>query len=308
MHLVGDEGKPKRKKKSLILVHIMMGIQRVLTKKQPAKMPPIAPTAMCTIPMGHRGHLGQEQEAKLRALWAIGFKFIDICEGNDKDSSYKTLEEKYVPPAKQACNIGKHKTKTSHTHDKYPMLVDELLAILPTEERNPKKLAKRAVEALDNWTPDMYHLLIEHCVRYEHPDALALRFLRACDWDIIAATTMLGKSIYWRTMEAVVEDDILKRGEGGASEDEKNGQGVARHRGTEFLNQLRTGKAFIHGTDLKGRPIVHIRVRTHRASDQTPETLERFAIYVFEMARLALRSPVETGVSFPPLNNLLYMC
>lgn len=244
------------------------------------------------------GHLTQMQEAKLRALWAIGFKFVEICGDKDRQHTHlKTTEEKYVPPAKQPRTVAgsKHKMPISHTADKYPNLVSELLSILPRGEKNPKKLAARAVEALDYWTPDMYHLLIEHIVRHEHPDTLALRFLRACNWDVIDATIMMGKSIYWRTMEYVVEDDIMKNGEGGAAHDEKNAQGGARHLAADFMAQLRMGKAYVFGEDRVGRPVVHVRVRTHHASDQSAEALKRFTIYMFEQARLALKHPIETG-------------
>lgn len=262
------------------------------------------------VPVGHMGALTQSQEAKLRALWAIGAKFVEVCGDKDRQHTHlKTMEEKYVPPAKQARNVGKHKITISHTADKYPNLVAELLSIMPREEKNHKKLAARAVEALDYWTPDMYHLLVEHAVRHEHPDTLALRFLRACNWDIIDATVMLGKSMYWRTMEYVVEDDIMKNGEGGAAHDEKNAQGNARHLAADFMAQLRMGKAFVFGEDRVGRPVVHVRVRTHHASDQSAEALKRFTVYMFEQARLALKHPVEKGVSCIPFHKspLLYI-
>lgn len=249
---------------------------------------------------GHRGNLTEAQEAKLRALWAIGFKFIEICEADKTTSKGKTLEEKYVPPAKKKGNLPRDKTKISHTHQKYPNLINEMLSLLPTQERNMQKLAKQTVESLDNWTPDMYHLLIQHVVKHEHPDELALRYLRAANWDLIKATTMMGKSIYWRTMEAAVEDDIVKNGEGGAAEDEKNGQGFSRTLAADFMRQCRLGKSFIHGTDRAGRPICYVRVKTHRASDQCPQSIERYTIYLLELARLSLRYPVEMGVSTSP--------
>ena len=240
---------------------------------------------------GHLGNLSQSHEAKLRALWAIGFKFVEICEADQAAYAQKTVEDKYVPPARKANG------KTSVTRKKYPTLVKELLSLLPTDEDNLEKLARRAVEALDHWTPDLYHLMIEQMVKHEHPDALALRFLRESGWDIIQATVMMGKCIYWRAMEAVVEDDVLKNGEGGALEDDRNGRGHAKTVGTDFLKQMKMGKAFLHGVDKKGRPLTYIRVRLHKSSDQCPESLERFIIYLLELARLSLQHPVEHGVS-----------
>ncbi|KHN96834.1 CRAL/TRIO domain protein [Metarhizium album ARSEF 1941] len=245
------------------------------------------------VPEGYIGNLTEEQEAKVRAMWAIGFKFIEICEADDDTSKGKTLEEKkYVPPAKQSSRLPRGASKT---HEKYPTLVNEILSLLPTAEKNLNRLAQQAVEALDNWTPEMYRLIVQRVVKHEHPDALALRFLRACNWDIIKATTMMGKTIYWRTIEAGVDDDILKHGEGGAAEDEKNNRGITRALGADFMKQARWGKSFIHGVDRAGRPITHIRVRLHRMSDQSVESIERYALYLLELARLSLRHPIETG-------------
>lgn len=249
------------------------------------------------IPPGHLGNLSEIQEAKLRALWAIGLKFIEIYEADESNKHHRTMEEKYVPPAKKRKNV------KGATRQKYPILVKELLSLLPTDEEDLDKLAKQAVEALDHWTPDMYRLIVLRVVKHEHPDALALRFLRASHWDIIKATKMMGNAIYWRTMEAGVDDVIMKHGEGGAVEDEENGQGFARTIGGDFMKQLRMGKAFIHGTDRQGRPIIHIRVKMHKAADQCPQSVERFSVYMLELARLALRAPVETGVRNLILSN-----
>ncbi|TWU70776.1 hypothetical protein ED733_001133 [Metarhizium rileyi] len=244
------------------------------------------------IPEGYLGNLNEEQEAKIRAMWTIGFKFIEICEADVDASKNKTLEEQYVPPAKQSRRLPRG---ASETHEKYPNLVNEILSLLPTTEKNLERLAQQAVESLDNWTPEMYRLIVLRVVKHEHPDALALRFLRTCNWDVIKATTMMGKTIYWRTIEAGVDDDILKHGDGGAAEDEKNNRGIARSLGADFMKQARWGKSFIHGVDRAGRPITHIRVRLHRSSDQSVQSLERYTLYLLELARLSLRHPIETG-------------
>jgi hypothetical protein len=273
----------------------MTKIQKRQTMRQSVSYPAGAAFAY-SIPEGYFGNLTEEQEAKVRAMWAIGFKFIEVCEADQgaDASKEKTLEEKYVPPAKQSRKLPRG---TSETHQKYPTLVNEILSLLPTTEQNLEKLAQQAVEVLDHWTPEMYRLIVLRVVKHEHPDALALRFLRACNWDIIKATTMMGKTIYWRTIESGVDDDILKHGEAGAAEDEKNNRGIARTLGADFMKQARWGKSFIHGVDRAGRPITHIRVRLHRSSDQSVQSIERYAVYLLELARLSLRYPIETGVS-----------
>ncbi|KAG5925509.1 hypothetical protein E4U53_003289, partial [Claviceps sorghi] len=269
-----------------------------MTKLQKQKSFPFGttgdPAMSPRISQGYLGNLTEAQEAKLRALWAIGLKFIEIYEADEATSKAKTLEEKYVPPAKKSKCMPRG-WKAVSTRDKYPTLVKELLSLLPTDEKNLEKLAEQAVEALDHWTPHMYRLIVTNVVKNEHPDALALRFLRAANWDLIEATKMMGKTIYWRTMEVAVDDDIMKKGEGGACEDEKNSQGLTRILGADFMKQIRWGKSFMHGTDREGRTIIYIRVRLHKSSDQCTQSIERYTVYLFELARLTLQYPIEMG-------------
>ena len=114
---------------------------------------------------GYLGNLTDAQEAKLRALWAIGIKFVEICEADAESNDAKSLEEKYVPLAKKSSSLPKGEAKPSATHQKYPGLVKELLSLLPTDEKDIQKLARQAVDALDHWTPEMYHLIVMRMVK-----------------------------------------------------------------------------------------------------------------------------------------------
>ncbi|EGX93741.1 CRAL/TRIO domain protein [Cordyceps militaris CM01] len=265
------------------------------------KMPSHASSAATKAapPTGFLGHLTASQEAKLRALWAIAYKFVEVCEADPTFHEAVTLQDKFVPPAMKPGAAQRKKATGSASGQQYPpALVPELLSLLPTHERNVDKLAAAALDALDYWTPHMFRITLLHTVKQEHPDELALRFLRQSHWDVIQACKSMGKTIYWRTMEAAIDDDILRLGEGGAAEDEKNGQGHARTLGAEFMKLLRSGKGFLHGNDREDRPITYVRVRLHKAGDESPESMERYIIYLLEMARLSLRFPVETGTIF----------
>ena len=57
---------------------------------------------------------------------------------------------------------------------------------------------------------------------------------------------------------------------------------------TGFLKQLELGKSYIHGIDKQNRPITVIRARLHRASDQTPDDLEKFTVWTMETVRLMI--------------------
>ena len=52
-----------------------------------------------------------------------------------------------------------------------------------------------------------------------------------------------------------------------------------------------------NGVDKAGRPICIVRVRLHKAADQTQEALERYTVYLIESTRMVLAPPVETAVS-----------
>ncbi|KAJ3488821.1 hypothetical protein NLG97_g6125 [Lecanicillium saksenae] len=271
----------------------------------PASLP-ASPTKMAAAhvlksgPPGHLGNLTPAQEAKLRAIWAISYKFVEICEADESYKDATTLEEKFVPPAMKP-GATKRSMENSMYH-KHPVLLKELLSLLPTDERNMDKLTKDALDALDYWTPHMFRITLLHTVKQEHPDELVLRFLRQYNWDVIKACKGIGKTVYWRTMEAAIDDEILRLGEGGAAEDEKNGQGHARTLGAEFMKLLRSGKGFLHGNDKEGRPLTYVRVRLHKPGEFSPESMQRYTIYLLEMARLSLRFPVETGTLFLDLS------
>jgi len=102
-----------------------------------------------------------------------------------------------------------------------------------------------------------------------------------------------------------LDDDIMKNGEGGAIEDEKNGSASAKKLGSDFMAQLRMGKSFLHGTDKEGRPICVVRVRLHRPGEQSLESLERYTVFIIETARLVLEPPVDTAVRIARYRSVL---
>jgi CRAL/TRIO, N-terminal domain/CRAL/TRIO domain len=136
-------------------------------------------------------------------------------------------------------------------------------------------------------------------LKQDHPDSMLLRFLRARKWDVGKAFVMLVSAIAWRTKKMHIDDDILPRGELYALQQSKSLRLSPREQraGWDFMKQLRMGKNIIHGVDRAGRPIIDIRVRLHRAEDQTDDVLERYVVHTIESVRMLLRPPlVETAV------------
>jgi hypothetical protein len=158
---------------------------------------------------------------------------------------------------------------------------------------------KEYQQILATQTPESLRAAFWSMVKSDHPDALLLRFLRARKWDVQKALVMLISTMSWRGNEMHVDDDVVFHGESGALRDSKSSDASVAREGKDFLEQMRLGKSFLHGTDKEGRPLCFVRARLHHGGDQTERSMERYTVYVIETARLVLRPPVETAVSFP---------
>jgi hypothetical protein len=150
---------------------------------------------------------------------------------------------------------------------------------------------------LSQMTPQEMCFAILKMVKQEHPDSLLLRFLRARKWDIGKAFSMMASTILWRK-ELEVDDEILPRGEQYAVEKSRGDGASAKEKkdGSDFIDQLKMGKSFLHGFDREGRPVNYVRVKIHKPGAQSEETLERYIVHVIESTRLIVAPPVETGV------------
>ncbi|KAK6544167.1 hypothetical protein TWF694_000874 [Orbilia ellipsospora] len=149
--------------------------------------------------------------------------------------------------------------------------------------------------ALASQTPEQLRTTFWGFVKYDNPDALLLRFLRARKWDVDKALVMMVSTMHWRGQEVFVED-IVHEGELGALMHTRDELDLDAKKHCEgFLHQLRVGKSYIHGTDKDNRPVCIVSVRLHKAHEQTPESLERYTIYLIETTRLLLKHPTDTA-------------
>jgi hypothetical protein len=151
---------------------------------------------------------------------------------------------------------------------------------------------------LSKMTPEEMCFSILKMIKQEHPDSLLLRFLRARKWDVGKGFTMMATNILWRR-EMDVDDDILPKGELYALEQSRDDKLTAKQKkeGQDFIEQLKTGKSFLHGFDRQGRPVNYVRVKIHKPGAQSEEVLERYIVHVIETTRLIVVPPIETGVS-----------
>ncbi|KAI0403852.1 CRAL-TRIO domain-containing protein [Xylaria palmicola] len=118
----------------------------------------------------------------------------------------------------------------------------------------------------------------------EHPDALALRFLRARKWDAARAVAMLASAVAWRA-ERDVAGAVIRRGEDVALR--PAGDRSADDEG--FLAQYRSGKSFVRGADRAGRPVYTIRVCLHDPRLQSAAAMEAYTLHNIESLRVFAR-------------------
>ncbi|KAM7204552.1 putative phosphatidylinositol transfer protein csr1 protein [Rhypophila sp. PSN 637] len=253
------------------------------------------------IPPGRPGNLTAEQEEKLRQLWQLIFQVCGIALEQPGDELAKPEEAAASETSKKAkksrigfLRRGKKDTDADTTSetDKGPAH-PVILGNHGDEDKHGQ--VKHFYDTLSSQSPEFIRQTIWSMVKHDHPDALALRFLRARKWDVEKALIMFISTINWRATDMKVDDDIIKSGEGAALAAEKGSDGPAKTLGHDFLEQMRMGKSYLHGCDKQGRPICVVRVRLHKAGEQIEESLERYTVYLIETTRMLLNPPVDTA-------------
>lgn len=260
---------------------------------RPVTAPLCADTMSGTISPGHLGNLTVEQEDKLRKLWSAVFRVCGLAGENDTDSlpaNYgKSDVESEAPKKRRGFSFFRNVSQPGSALPSGNSATD-------SADEDKYGLTKQYHEILASQKPEDIRETMWAMMKHDHPDALLLRFLRARKWDVEKALVMLISAMNWRHSKMQVDPDIMWNGEAGAATDEKAGNEKAKKLGHDFLKQSRMGKSFLHGTDKEGRPICVVRVRLHKASDQSPESLERYTVFIIETARLALKAPIDTAV------------
>lgn len=260
------------------------------------------------IPPGHVGNLTEEQEIKLQELWAMTLKVFGVKpEGGEDQASMRSAESTSESPSPEKKKGGKKRLGLFSRKDDEAGKANELntengisasLAGVKISDSDDKYgQLKDFQQAIADESPEDLRVTFWNMVKHDNPDALLLRFLRARKWDVHKALVMMISTMRWRLSEMHVDDDIMNNGEALALKQSQSSDPAAKKAGDEFLHQIRMGKSFLHGVDKNGRPMCLVRVRLHRAADQSPETLERYTVYTIETARMMLAPPIETAVS-----------
>ena len=254
---------------------------------------------------GRPGNLTKEQEVKLQEMWVATLKTFGLS-GSSDGVNFDTASITGSETAEQAGSVGPEKRKRkrvnlfSRKHNE--LGTDDAETVSTTDGDDKYGQTKEFHKLLESQSPENIRTAFWSMVKHDDPDGLLLRFLRARKWNVQNALIMLISTMHWRMQGMHVDDDIVKRGEGGALEDSTSSNAPTKKDGQDFLAQMRLGKSFLHGTDKEGRPITFVRVRLHKQGEQSEASLERFTVYTIETARLLLSPNVDTAVSNLILN------
>ncbi|QSZ31963.1 hypothetical protein DSL72_001532 [Monilinia vaccinii-corymbosi] len=257
-----------------------------------------------TLP-GRPGTLTAHEEEKLRELWVATLQIFGVLDspadtngtGGDSEVSNgvaKPDASASGKPKKTRFSVlrRKHKDDDS-TSTRSSSAASRISNASDVDDKYGQ--TKEFHDALASLSPAAIRAAFWSMVKYDNPDALLLRFLRARKWDVDKALVMMVSTMRWRASDMHVDDDIMMNGELGAVEDENGTDPEKKRHGEGFLMQLRTGKSFLHGQDKAGRPMCFVRARLHKQGEQSEESLERYTVFIIESARMLAESPVDTA-------------
>ena len=258
-------------------------------------------------PAGRPGNLTAEQEEKLRQFWQAIFQVCGVKDPSESEASTPAETKESPDAGEQEASKKKrfglfNRKKRSESKAAATGSSQSTPASGDSTEDDKYGQTQQYHETLAKQSPESIRNTIWTMVKCDHPDALALRFLRARKWDIEKALVMMVSTMNWRQADMHLDDDVMIQGEAGAVRDEKEGDADAKTLGRDFLAQVRLGKSFLHGTDNAGRPICVVRVRLHKQGEQCEASLERYTVYLIETARFVLTPPVDTAVSDPDVS------
>ena len=245
---------------------------------------------------GRPGTLTPEQDAKLREFWIEVLKVFGVLDQQQAHAlkanlvglTRKATTQSVESSKKEKKKHGWFSRSSTHSEDK---------AGASAADEDKYGQTAQFKHALANMSPETLRAAFWSMVKHDHPDGLLLRFLRARKWDVEKALVMMVSTMHWRAVEVHVDDDVMINAEEAMWIKSQSADPKEKKWGQDFLDQMRMGKSYLHGSDLQGRPMCFIRVRLHHAGDQSEAAQERYTVYVIETSRLLLNPPVDTAVS-----------
>ncbi|KAI9289375.1 CRAL-TRIO domain-containing protein [Umbelopsis sp. AD052] len=231
-------------------------------------------------PTGYINNLTPEQVQKLKQLWS---KLFEIYDQQVEESPLST------PTGRSRQGSTDSKSSFGSFFGKKKKVERESVFLTSTFNDASGTSPAPLEEAIKGVSGKHLKAACWSAIGVDNPDALLLRFLRARKWDVDNAFTMLSAALRWRIEERV--DEIIHLGEAGLREElERLEPGSAK----KWLDQFNSGKSFLGGPDVNGRPVCYINVKLHNKDAQSLEIMKCFTILTMETGRLLVAQPVET--------------
>ncbi|KAF9201677.1 hypothetical protein BGZ49_008107 [Haplosporangium sp. Z 27] len=223
---------------------------------------------------GRLGHLTPEQTEKLKQFWARLYEIFDDKATFDQTapSSFKgqarEAEGEAAPAPEKKGWFGRGKSASESSTSGAAVAAP----VAPRFSGNDIYVAFWKVTMMD------------------HPDLIALKFIRARKWVLEDALKMFLNALKWRIVEHIDELSELSDVE----LDKKY---------PKFIEQMQKGKGYLRGADPLGRPLSVVNTRLHHKADQPAETIHRFTLYTMECGRMVLPEGSETVIVIFDLSN-----
>jgi len=250
---------------------------------------------------GRPGTLTPEQEEKLKEFWVATLSVFGVLDAREFGAiTPNSRNRSDTASSKKQKKKRLSMFRRNKDDDDESVTSTESGSHTPSADTDDKYgQTKEFHDALASQSPESLRATFWSMVKHDHPDALLLRFLRARKWDVEKALVMMVSTMSWRSTTMHVDDDIMKHGELELLEDTQGSDVTKANLGRDFLQQMRLGKSYLHGSDKENRPMCFVRVRLHKQGEQSEESLERYTVFIIESARMVLSPPVDTAVSYP---------
>ncbi|KAL2868894.1 CRAL-TRIO domain-containing protein [Aspergillus lucknowensis] len=239
------------------------------------------------IPPGWLGNLSPEQEEKLQQMWNIMLVLLDAA-------SLGAPEQPIDGQSGTAEKASLTRTDTMVSASGKGAFTAQLSQILKETGMSANEI-KSIREILVDTTADELRAGFLSTAKNDHADGLVLRFLRARKFDVAKSFNMMLRAMLWRMKQVQVEERVLMNTELRALYETRDKSNLEQAKEADgFLSQMRMGKCYLHGEDKQGRPIGIVRVKLHKPSAQSHESIKRFILHIIETTRLLLIPPVDT--------------
>lgn len=227
------------------------------------------------------GRLTTSQYNGLKSFWREFFRLVDNApdKGTDTHEHEQTEISRELFDDSKESELGNNTASSKANQPSSNAVKDDNLK----EKLRAEQELADAKAALEKYGRARFLDTFWNMIMMDDPDVIVLKFLRARKWNVSAGVAMMAACMKWRIEFGV--EKIIEKGE----------EGYLNQEG--FLHQLKIGKTFVQGTDRQGRPVVYINVRLHKASDQSPKTLEEFIVFSMECVRLMLTPPLVEKVT-----------